>query len=108
MSLIVCKKKEGVLLNLAMQASITIPTNEGQICKLINPFADENGEDVYIVAEDPSVYDEDDTIYIVSLNELQRNINNPAFADQIPVAKNELNVIAENLEEYIKNWNNKS
>ena len=75
---------------------------------LINPFADENSEDVYIVAEDPSVYDEDDTIYIVSLNELQRNIHNPAFAPQIPVVKNELNVIAENLEEYIKNWNNKS
>jgi len=91
-----------------MQASITFPTNEGQICKLINPFADENREDVYIVAEDPSVYDEDDTIYIVSLNELQRNMHNPDFADQIPVAKNQLNVIAENLEEYIKSWNNKS
>ena len=91
-----------------MQASITIPTNEGQICRLINPLADENPEDVYIIAEDPSDFDGDDTIYIVSLKELQRNIHNPTFAPQIPVTKNELNVIAENLEEYIQSWNNKS
>jgi len=106
MSLIVCKKKEGFLLDLTMQASITIPTNEGQICRLVNPLADENPEEVYIVGEDPSVYDEDDTIYVVSLKELQRNIHNPALTPQIPVPKNELYVVAENLEVYIESWNN--
>lgn len=89
-----------------MQASIIIPTNEGQICRLVNPMADENPEDVYIVAEDPSVFDVDETIYVVSLNDLQRNIHNPVFASQIPVIRNELSVIAEDLETYIGSWNN--
>lgn len=91
-----------------MQASIIIPTNKGQICRFVNPLADEKPEEVYIVAEDPSLYDEDDTIYVVSLKELQRNIRNPASTPQIPVSKNELYVVAENLEEYIKSWNNKA
>lgn len=89
-----------------MQESIIIPTNEGQICKLINPLADEDPDNVYIVAEDASLYDENETIYIISLNALQRNIHNPDCVSQIPVVRNELNVIAENLEAYVKAWNN--
>jgi hypothetical protein len=89
-----------------MQLSITVPKIEGQICKIVKPFPDENPEDVYIVAEDPSVFDEDENIYVVNLKDLQKNVRNPSITPQISIAKNELTVIADNLEEYIKSWNN--
>jgi len=88
-----------------MQLSIVIPKTEGQICKIMNPLPDENPEDVYIVVEDPSVFDEDENIYIVNLKDLQRNVHSPLITPQVSIAKNELTVIAENLEEYIKSWN---
>lgn len=88
-----------------MQLSIIIPKTEGQICKIITPLPDEDPEDVYIVAEDPAVFDEDDNIYIVNLKHLQKNVHNPSLTPQISIAKNELTVIAENLEEYIHSWN---
>lgn len=81
------------------------PEHEGQVCKIINPFADEDPEDIYIIAEDPSPFDSDDTIYVINLNDLQRNIYNPLNCEQIPVTKNELNVIAENLQDYVESWN---
>ena len=55
-----------------MQLSTIIPKTEGQICKIVNPLPDENPEDVYIVAEDPAVFDEDENIYIVNLKDLQK------------------------------------
>jgi hypothetical protein len=81
------------------------PTQQGQICQILTPMADENPSDVYIIAEDPSPFDLDDDIYIVNLRDLQRNINNPSITSQFPVPKSELNVIAENLEDYVKSWN---
>lgn len=81
------------------------PQFEGQICTIINPLDDENPEDVYVIAEDPAPFDSDDDIYVLNLNDLQRNINNPVTCQQIPVAKNELNVIADNLQDYISSWN---
>ena len=87
-----------------MQLSTIIPKTEGQICKIVNPLPDENPEDVYIVAEDPAVFDEDENIYIVNLKDLQKNVNG-LIIPQISIAKNELTVIAENLEEYIDSWN---
>jgi hypothetical protein len=80
------------------------PEFEGQICTIISPLDDENPEDVYVVAEDPAPFDGDDDIYVVNLNDLQRNINNPVTCQQIAVAKNELNVIADNLQDYICSW----
>lgn len=82
-----------------------IPEREGQICKILHPMADEDPADVYIIAEDPAPFDDDDNIYVVSLNDLQRNINDPQSCQQISVAKNDLDVIADSLETYIDTWN---
>lgn len=81
-----------------------LPEFEGQVCKILNPLPDENPEDVYLIAEDPSPFDEEDTIYVVNLNTLQRNIHHPQLCPQIPIIKNELNVIADSLQDYIKSW----
>ena len=89
-----------------MESQISIPRQPGQICKISNPLNEEESKDVYIIAEDPQPFDDDDTIYVVALKELQRNVRNPDSAPQIPVTKNELIVVAENLEDYIKSWNN--
>ena len=102
MSLMVCRKIAVSSVNLYMQ----IPTKAGQICKILHPMEDENPEDVYIVAEDPAPFDAEDGIYIVNLRDLQRNLKNPAVTGQLQVAKSELNVIANNLEDYIHSWNN--
>jgi len=82
-----------------------MPEKAGQICRLINPSEDENLDDVYIVAEDPASFDATDNIYVVNLKELQRNIQNPANSQRIPIEKQELKVIADNLEAYIQGWN---
>jgi hypothetical protein len=83
----------------------TRPERVGQVCKLINPCEDENPDDVYIIVEDPSVFSDDDNVYVVNLKELQKNLKNPVAASQIPVVKNELIVVAEDINSYIKNWN---
>jgi hypothetical protein len=88
-----------------MEPVVVTPSAAGQICKVLNVLADENPEDVYIVAEDPSVFDDDENIFVVDLNDLQRNARNPEFAPQISIPKNGLAVIANNLEDYIKSWN---
>lgn len=82
-----------------------LPTQPGQICQIVHPMKDENPDDVYIIAEDPAPFDPEDEIYIVNLRELQRNVNNPAASPQIQVVKGDLNVIAPNLDAYIKSWN---
>lgn len=82
-----------------------LPIQAGQICRLTNPVGDENPEDVYIVAEDPAPFNHEDEIYIVSLRDLQRNISNPSAVTRIQVVKSDLDVVSENLEEYVKSWN---
>ncbi|SHL95809.1 hypothetical protein [Mucilaginibacter sp. OK098] len=89
-----------------MELQISIPSRPGQICKIINPLDDKELNNVYIIAEDPQHFDDDDTIYVVALKELQRNIKHPESAAQIPVTKNKLMVVADNLEDYIESWNN--
>ena len=71
-----------------------------------NPLDDESPLDVYIVAEDPTPFDLQENIYVVNLRDLQRNIKNPLSSPQIAIQKSDLNVIAADLEEYIKRWNN--
>lgn len=88
-----------------MELDLTIPQKEGQICKIINPLEDESPDDVYIVAEDPQPYGLDDNIYVVNLKELQRSISNPQFAPQVAIPKNELVVIANDIDSYIRTWN---
>jgi hypothetical protein len=90
-----------------MQSVSTIPSAEGQICKIINVFEDENPEDLYIVVEDPSIFDEDESIYVVNLKDLQRNINSPELAPQISIVKNDLIVVANNMNDYFKSVNSK-
>jgi hypothetical protein len=102
MTLIVCNSIVGFSVNLIMQ----LPSQAGEICQILHPMDDENPDDVYIIAEDPAPFDLEDELYIVNLRDLQRNVNNPSFAPQIQVVKSDLNVIAANLEEYIKSWNN--
>lgn len=81
------------------------PTKAGQICQLLHSLDDEKPSDVYILAEDPEPFDEDDDVYVVNLNDLQRNTGTPLAAARISVPKSGLNVIAADLEEYIKSWN---
>jgi len=88
-----------------MQDIKITPNKSGQICKIINPLGDENPDDVYIVAEDPTPFDIEDSIYVINLNDLQRNLRTPHLTPQIAINKGDLTAIAEDLTEYIGKWN---
>jgi hypothetical protein len=88
-----------------MKLQVRTPSHAGQICKLLNPAADADPLDVYIVTEDPEPFGAEDTICVTNLKDLQRNIHHPLAAPQIAVAKKELSVVADSLEAYISSWN---
>jgi hypothetical protein len=44
---------------------------------------------------------------VVSLKSLQRNIKQPELAEKISVKKNELVVVANDLNSYVNSWNQK-
>jgi hypothetical protein len=88
-----------------MELQVKIPSHAGQICELLNPAADADPLDVYIVTEDPEPFGAEETIYVTSLKDLQRNIHHPLTAPKIAVAKKELSVVADSLEAYISSWN---
>ncbi|MDO3643488.1 hypothetical protein [Mucilaginibacter sp. L3T2-6] len=87
--------------------STLMPTKPGQICKIVSGIADMEPEEVYILTEDPSKFENDDDILVVNLKDLQRNIKNPANAERIPVRKEELVVVGDDLTSYVHSWNNK-
>ena len=84
-----------------------MPTKQGQICKIINPKPDENPFEAYIVTEDVKDYPNGAIIQLVSITNLQRNISNPSLAPRKAIAKNELDVEAEDLKSYVESWNKK-
>lgn len=87
--------------------SILMPSIPGQICKIVSAIPDMEEEEVYIVTEDPAEFDEEDDILVVSLKSLQRNIKQPELAEKISVKKNELVVVANDLNSYVNSWNQK-
>ena len=84
-----------------------VPTKQGQIVKIINPYPDENPAETYLITEDVSAYSDEATIYIVSITDLQRNISTPALAPRKPITKSELTVLADDLISYVASWNSK-
>lgn len=83
-----------------------MPAKPGQICKIVSDVPDMEEREVYIVAEDPADFEDDEEIAVVALTELQRNVKNPDNARRIQVAKDQLVVVAEDLEAYVLSWNN--
>jgi hypothetical protein len=88
-----------------MEPSIILPNSAGQICKISIPLEDEDANDVYVITEDPTPFDDEDFIYVVNLKDLQRNISNPSLTTQLAIAKCELTVIADDLQKYIQSYN---
>lgn len=84
-----------------------IPVKPGQICKVVSPIPDMEEYEVYIVAEDPADFGNEDEIQVVALGELQRNQRNPDRAERIAVRKDNLVVVGEDLESYVLSWNNR-
>jgi|GEM_PF-1572139 len=81
------------------------PSRPGQICKIVSDIPDMESDQIYIVAEDPADFDADDEILVVNLKELQRNVKNPGAAARESVRKDELVVISDDLESYVRSWN---
>jgi len=83
----------------------TLPTKQGQICKIIHPLPDDKPEESYIVLDDLITYDDNAVIHVVSITNLQRNIENPKLAPVRLTKKSDLYVVAENLESFVDSWN---
>ena len=83
----------------------TIPTRKGQVVKIVKPLFDEDPNETYLLAEDPTPYDDKKRLLIYSITSVLRNKHNSEvlFADQ--VQKGELTVIGESLEEWVRGWN---
>lgn len=86
---------------------LLIPTRPGQICKTTSNVPDMESDQIYIVVEDPTNFNDDDEILVVNLKELQRNIKNPDAASRQSIRKEDLVVISEDIENYIKSWNDR-
>jgi hypothetical protein len=84
-----------------------IPDKPGQICKVISGIPDMEEYEVYIVSEDPEDFDNGDDILVVALGELQRNIKNPDNAERISERKDQLVVVGDDLESYVRSWNDR-
>jgi len=54
------------------------------------------------VTKDLSLYGNDRVIYVIGLNDLQRNISNPALAPNKAIEKSELTVVGEDLKRYVE------
>ena len=59
-----------------------MPTKQGQICKIINQPSEE-----FIVIDDPGIVNDTGSINVVSLKDLQRNIENPLAAPKVSSKK---------------------
>lgn len=81
------------------------PSKQGQICKLNELGVDENPQATYLIVEDISRYSPDQITYVVSLTELQRNVQNPLQAPRKAVTLDEMTVVAEDLTTYVESWN---
>ena len=85
--------------------NIIIPTQSGQICKTIVPLENEREGDVYILTGDPDIITDGVTMEAVSLNDLQRNVNDPLKAERKRIFITNLTVVGEDLEDYVASWN---
>ena len=84
-----------------------IPTKKGQIVKVLKPLPDEDPNESYLLAEDPTGYDNKKRLLVYSITSILRSKHNGTtpFADQIE--KGDLTVVGESLEEWVESWNEK-
>ena len=87
--------------------NLLMPERAGQICKVVSEVPDMESVEVFIITEDPNDFGADESILVVNLKDLQRNIKNPENVERIAIPKNELVVIGEDLSSYVQSWNNK-
>ncbi len=89
-----------------ISVSSKMPTKVGQVCKIINPNSDENPNEVYIIREDPAPYPPERQLYVISFSDFLRLARKQdRFPNIIKVEKNQLEVIADSIEEYVASWN---
>jgi hypothetical protein len=84
------------------------PTKKGQIVKICSPLPDEDPNESYLLAEDPTLYDDKKRLLIYSITSIMRSKQGGGapLADQ--VQKGDLTVVGESLEEWVHSWNFRS
>jgi hypothetical protein len=84
------------------------PTRKGQIVKICNPLPDEDPNESYLLAEDPTPYDDNKRLLIYSITSIMRSKNDGGIPLADQVQKGNLTVVGESLEEWVHSWNFRS
>jgi hypothetical protein len=89
-----------------MKVNHIIPTKQGQIVRSLIPLDGIEPIETFILSDDPQLKSEDSLVQIFSITEFLRcqAIGTKPFGNLIKL-KN-LTFVAENLEEFVKSWNN--
>lgn len=84
------------------------PTRKGQIVKICSPLPDEDPNESYLLAEDPTLYDDKKRLLIYSITSIMRSKHDDGMPLADQVQKGDLTVVGESLEEWVHNWNFRS
>lgn len=81
------------------------PTKPGQIVKVYMPILKEKANTDYLVAEDPSLYDDNKLLTVYAVSEILRAQAEGRKPVCDYIAKRELTVLADSLEQWVESWN---
>ncbi len=88
-----------------MKAQI-IPTKIGQIVRVFNPLLGEDTMTDYLLAVEPNPNDPYEQIKAFKISEILRKTAEGGAPAPDYISKQELTVIAENIEIWVDSWNN--
>ena len=79
----------------------TIPTKKGQVVRICNPLPGEDPNTEYVVAEDPTPYENNRQITIFPVSELLRVAKGGGIPFSNRIERGDLTVIGESLDEWL-------
>ena len=82
-----------------------LPTRQGQIVKILNLLPGEDPNESYLLAEDPTPYDDKKRLLLYSITSIMRSKHDGGIPVADQVQKGDLTVIGESLEEWVRGWN---
>ncbi|SHF53637.1 hypothetical protein [Flavisolibacter ginsengisoli] len=82
-----------------------IPTKQGQIVVICNPLQDEDPNEQYMIAEDPSPYPPERQILLYSVTQILRSNASGTLPLGTSVQISDLHVVGEDLKTWVEGWN---
>jgi hypothetical protein len=90
-----------------MTPTQVIPTRQGQIVKIFKLLPGEDPNESYLLADDPTPYDNNKRLLIYSITSILRSKHGGGAPLGEQVQKGDLTVVGNSLEEWVHSWNYK-